>query len=532
MKWGRISIDRSGLWRHALLAPVPNLQIAWNVSVFMNGSLSQHVRPGSLRELAVVAIPLIFSAGSMMLMHFIDRMYLTWYSSSALAASTPASMLNWTTMAIPIGTVTYVNSFISQYDGANRPDRISRSIWQAVYLGLLFYVATIPFVIGAWFLIPLFGHGAEVVRMEKYYYLTMVLASLPMILKSALSAFYAGRGETGIVLKVNLLMVAVNVCLDPVLVYGYGPFPEMGIAGAGIATLVTMVVATVTYCLLLSRQRERETFRFWKERAWDAELIRRMIRYGFPSGMQSLFDAGAFTLFLFMVGRLSQNELAATNLAFNLNTLVFIPMLGVGTAVTILVGRHIGEGRPDLASKTTWMAMNCTGAVVLMFCGVYLVAPEHLLSPFRYYADPEEFAQVQPLVLQILKFVAIYSLFDAMLVVFGSAIRSAGDTRVSFLVNFCSGWFLMVIPVAIMEYWGVLTLERCWYACTANIMIGGVIFLLRFQYGPWREMQVIEQELIPHQDVESLTVDSPSVPKTDTIETTTVDVAFAKRPME
>lgn len=498
----------------------------------MNGSNSHKAKPGNLRELSEVAIPLIFSAGSMMLMYFIDRMYLTWYSSSALAASTPASMLNWTTMAIPIGTVTYVNSFISQYHGANRPDRISRSIWQAVYLALIFYVATIPFVAVAWFLIPLFGHTPEVIRMEKIYYVTMVLASLPMILKSALSAFYAGRGETGIILKVNLLMVVVNVCLDPILIYGFGPVPEMGIAGAGIATFVTMVVATVSYVILLSRERERVEFRFWEERAWDSELIRRMIRYGFPSGMQSLFDAGAFTLFLFIVGRLSQNELAATNLAFNLNTLVFIPMLGVGTAVTVLVGRHIGEGRPDLATQTTWLAMNCTGSVVLLFCGIYIVAPEHLLAPFRYYADPEEFAQVQPLVLQILKFVAIYSLFDAMLVVFGSAIRSAGDTRVSFLVNLCSGWFLMVIPVALMEYWGVLTLERCWYACTANIVVSGVIFLLRFQYGPWRTMKVIEADFIPESDADLTIQDSRTLETSGTINPQPVDVVIAEGPTE
>ncbi|MBD3672153.1 MAG: MATE family efflux transporter [Planctomycetaceae bacterium] len=499
----------------------------------MNGS-SPHkaATPGSLRELAEVAIPLIFSAGSMMLMHFIDRIYLTWYDSSALAASTPAGMLNWTTMAVPIGTVAYVNSFISQYHGADRPDRISRSIWQAVYLGLIFYIAILPFAGLAWYLIPFFGHAPEVVRMERAYYLAMILTSLPMILKTALSAFYSGRGETGVILKVNLLMVSINVTLDPILIYGFGPVPELGIAGAGLATFVTMTVGVGAYVGLLSRQRERELFRFWKERTWDAELIRRMIRYGFPSGMQSLFDAGAFTLFLFMVGRLSQNALAATNLAFNLNTLVFIPMLGVGTAITVLVGRHIGEGRPDLASRTTWMAMIATGSIVLLFCGVYIVAPEHLLSPFRYYANPEEFAQVQPLVLKILKFVAIYSLFDVMLVVFGSAIRSAGDTRVSFLVNLCSGWFLMVLPVVIMESQGILTLSRCWYACTANIVVSGLIFLLRFQYGPWREMQVIEAELIPDSLESHDREDSPSVVVSDAIGSLLVDVAIVESPTE
>jgi len=463
----------------------------------MNGSKSRPAPAGSLRELMTVAIPLIFSAGSMMLMHFIDRVYLTWYSSAALAASLPASMLNWSTCAIAIGTVSYVNSFVSQYDGANRPERISRSVWQAVYLGGLLLLVTVPFALLAWAMIPLFGHAEDVIALEQQYYLLLCLASIPMVIKTALSAFYSGRGETGIILKVNLVMVAVNVVLDPLLIYGFGIVPRMGIIGAGIATIITSCIGMGCYVYLLRRPRERGIFQFWQESRWDTDLIKRMLRYGFPSGMQSLGDAGAFTLFLFLVGRLSEPALAATNLAFNLNTLVFIPMLGVGTAVTVLVGRHIGEGRPDLAAKSTWLAMICTGGVVLICSSVYLLAPYHLLEPFRRYADPEEFAIVEPLVLKILKFVAIYSLFDAMLVVFGSAIRSAGDTRVSFLVNMFAAWCLMVIPVAVMEYNGLLTLERCWYACTANLVVGGLIFLLRFQYGPWREMSVSEQGSIP-----------------------------------
>jgi len=461
----------------------------------MNGSPPLKPVAGSLRELMIVAIPLILSAGSMMLMQFVDRIYLTWYSSSALAASLPASMLNWSTSAIAFGTVAYVNSFVSQYDGANRPERISRAIWQSVYLGGIIMVATIPFVVIAWMMIPWFGHADEVIRYEQQYYLLLCVASIPMVIKTGLSAFYSGRGETGVILKVNLFMVAINAVLDPLLIYGARPVPEMGIIGAGIATIITSAAGMVAYLMLLSRHRERTVYRFWEERVWDSELIRRMLRYGFPTGLQTLGDAAAFTLFLFLVGRLSHAELAATNLAFNLNMLVFIPMLGVGTAVTILVGRHIGEGRADLAAKSTWLAMICTGSLVLVCCSVYILAPSHLLEPFRRYADPEEFAIIEPLVLRILKYVAIYSLFDAMLVVFGSAIRSAGDTRVSFLVNMFSAWFMMVIPVAVMEYYGVLTLERCWYACTANLVVGGFIYFLRFQYGPWREMKVIEIEI-------------------------------------
>lgn len=458
----------------------------------MSGSFQQRAPAGSLRELIQVAIPLILSAGSMMLMHFIDRVYLTWFSEVTLAASLPASMLNWTIFAVAFGTVSYVNSFVSQYDGAGKPERISGAIWQAVYLGGLMSLATIPFAVLAWMKIPAFGHSPDVIVAEREFFALLSVASIPMVISTALSAFYAGRGETAVVLKVNLLMLTINVCLDPLLIFGWGPFPSLGIRGAGLATIVTTSIGTATYLSLFLRPRERHQFAFWQNRQWDGELIRRMLRYGLPNGFQSLGDAAAFTLFLFLVGRMDQSALAATNLSFNINMLVFVPMLGVGMAVTILVGRHIGEGRPDRAAKSTWMAMVATGSVTLLFCTVFLTLPEFLLEPFRRYAAPEEFAKVEPLVRGLLKFVAVYSVFDAMFIVFGSAVKSAGDTRMALIVNLLSAWCLMVIPVAYMESTGMLTLTRCWYACSAHIMTCGTFFFLRFLYGPWRSMKVIE----------------------------------------
>jgi len=467
----------------------------------MSGSFEQRAPAGSLRELVQVAVPLILSAGSMMLMHFIDRMYLTWYSEVTLAASLPASMLNWTVFAVAFGTVSYVNSFVSQYDGAGRPERISGAIWQAVYLGGLMCLGTLPFAAAAWVMIPTFGQSSAVIAAEREFFALLSVASIPMVLSAALSTFYSGRGKTGAVLSVNLLMVAINVSLDPVLIFGWGPIPSLGIRGAGLATIVTSFTGMATYLMMFLRPRERYQYAFWQNRAWDGALVRRMLRYGLPTGVQSLGDSAAFTLFLFLVGSMNQTALAATNLSFNINMLVFVPMLGVGTAVTVLVGRHIGEGRPNLAARSTWMAMLATGSVTLLFCTAFLTLPDVLLEPFRRYAPADEFAKVEPLVRGLLKFVAVYSVFDAMFIVFGSAVKSAGDTRIALVVNMLSAWFLMVLPVAVMQFTGTLTLTRCWICCSAHIMTCGIVFFLRFLYGPWRSMKVIESRPDDETDV-------------------------------
>jgi multidrug resistance protein, MATE family len=476
---------------------VANPPLFDGVPAEMNGSAREPDDAGSLRELIRVSIPLILSAGSMMLMHFIDRMYLTWYSEETLAASLPASLLAWTVASIGIGTVSYVNSFVSQYHGANRPEKISSSIWQAIYLGLWLSVLTLLLSWLSWHLIPYFGHEARVTELEQEFFSLLCFATIPSILSSGLSAFYSGRGETTVVMLVNMAMVALNTVLDYAMIFGWGPIPRMGIRGAGWATLITLSFGMCCYLAMLCRRRERIEFRFWKSRRFDGELIRRMTRYGLPNGFQMLGDALSFMIFMMLVGRLGKTELAATNLAFNLNMLVFIPMLGMGTAVTILVGQRIGEGRSHLGARSTWLAFAVTGGWTLLFAAGYLTLPDLILEPFRVKTDPAEFARLEPVVKSLLIFIAVYSLFDALMVIFGSAIRAAGDTRFSLLMTLLSGWLVMVLPVAVMELTGNLTLRRCWYACSTHIIFLGVLFLLRFLYGPWRTMKVIEDDPIP-----------------------------------
>ncbi len=217
-----------------------------------------------------------------------------------------------------------------------------------------------------------------------------------------------------------------------------------------------------------------------------------MIRYGLPNGIQLFMDIGAFSLFIIMVGKLGTQQLAATNIAFNLNTLAFVPMLGLGTAVMTLVGKRIGEGRPELAVQTTWMAFWLSSVYMVGFSIVYVLLPDLILAPYGAYTDVAEFDVIRKQVIILLRFVAVYSFFDAMVIIFGSAIRGAGDTRFSLMFVTFASWLLMVLPTFLAwVYWGG-SLAVSWSACTVYIVVLGLGFLARFQAGQWKSMRVIE----------------------------------------
>jgi len=456
--------------------------------------------PGSLRELLAVALPLVISSGSTTLMYVVDRVFLTWHSPEALAAAMPASMVHWSLLSVPFGVAMYTNTFISQYDGAGRPDRIAASLWQAIYLSLIAGVILALFTPLAGPVFAWAGHAATVQALEVRYLEVLCLGSLPFLLSGTLSGFFTGRGRTAVVMWVNVAASLLNIGLDYILIFGSGPIPGWGITGAAVATVSAQLTAVVLYAMVLLRPETVQKFGLLVHRSFDRELFGRFIKYGLPNGAMFLVDVAGFTVFLLLLGQLGSDELAATNLAFNINSMAFVPMLGVGTAVMTLVGRRVGEGRPELAVRTAWTAFGLAAVYMLCFSTLYLTVPELLLAPYAAMADPEQFARVQKMVVVLLRYVAVYAFFDAIIIVFSSAVRGAGDTRFGLWLTLVAAWLVMVVPTWIAIRTDRLTLHVGWIACTGFIITLSIGFLLRFLGGKWQSMTVLEPDLLANTD--------------------------------
>lgn len=224
----------------------------------------------------------------------------------------------------------------------------------------------------------------------------------------------------------------------------------------------------------------------------DFDLLGRLLRFGLPSGMQMFVDVAGFTVFMLIIGLIGEAELAATNIAFNLNTLAFIPVVGIGIAVSTLVGQRIGEGRPDIAEASTWKAFSLGGAYMLLFGAVYVLLPDLLIWPYAVSANDDNFDGIRSTVIVLLRFVTLYSFFDAMAIIFGSAIRSAGDTRFSLLATGGSAWFLMVLPTWLVWKFYRPDLILSWSFCSLYVIALGFILLARFRHGRWKSMKIIE----------------------------------------
>jgi MATE family multidrug resistance protein len=438
-----------------------------------------------------MAIPLVLSTGSWSLQGFINRMFLAWHSPESLAAAMPAGMVNYALLSLFIATTSYVSTFVAQYHGAGLDSRIGRMVWQAVPIALFAGLLNLALVPAAPALFRWVGHAPAVQVDEVTLFRILCLGAFPVVMFNAFSGVLAGLGRTTPVMVVTLAGTGLNIVLDWMLIFGNAGMPQLGIAGAGWANLAASVAQMAAYAVVVFGRRYRQPLRMlaWKP---DPRALGALLRYGLPSGVQFFIDMIGFTGFVLLVGRLGRNELAATNLAFNVNTIAFMPMIGVGITVSVLVGQALGRNDPKLARASVRSAFDLAALYMGVVAGLFILVPRLFVLPFAIDSDRAQFGAIADLAVVLLRFVAVYTLFDAGNIIFSSAIKGAGDTRFVMWMILGMSLGILVIPSFVAITWLSAGVYACWTIASLYVISLGVAFFLRYRRGAWERMRVIE----------------------------------------
>jgi len=450
--------------------------------------------PGGGREVLLIGYPLILGQMSFTIQTFVDRLLLTWYSPEAVAGAVTSLFTVWCVIGLCIGTGEYLTAFIAQYHGAGRPERVGPALWQGIYFSLASGAAVAALAPLAETVFALAGHDPLVRAYEVTYARILMMGAFPMVLMATLSTFFAGRGSTRVVLLVNILATIVNVVLDYLWIFGRAGFPRGGVAGAALATVVAHVAGAGVYLALILSGEFRRAYATLAGWRFEAPLFNRLLRFGLPSGLQYSLEILAFAIFMMIIGRIGTEPLAASGIAFNLNMIVFMPMLGLGVGVSSLVGRYLGADKPGLAERATWSAFGVSFAYMTL-CGlIYVLGPGPLLAPYAAGGDAARLAGVSATATVLLRFVAVYSIFDMMNVIFAAGLRGAGDTRYPLVLTVVLSWGAMLVPgyLACVVWGGGVYVA--WSAASAYVFLLGLFMMRRFRLGGWKSLRVIEAE--------------------------------------
>ncbi len=449
------------------------------------------MKKGSLVECITVAWPLVLAAAGNAFMMFIDRMFLSHYSEVSIQAAMPAGLTAFMITAFLLAVVSYSGTFVAQYHGAGSRAACARAMGQGLWLSVLCVPILLITIPGGNLLFDLARHAPEVVVEEKVYYLTLVIGNLAMPFSAALAGFFTGQGFTRLVMVANLIGNGLNIALDPLFIWGWGAIPELGIAGAGLATAVSQYIIVFILAIAVFYERHfSTTYRRAVAFVWKGELIRRITRFGVPSGIHVLLDISTFTIFVFVTGRMDTLSFSASNIAFSINHLIFAPLMGIGMAATILVGQRMGNGDPSGAARVCRNTLLLGYGYIALCILVIGCFNEPILRLFYPSDATFTYAEYLGLGRQLVAIFLAWACFDVLNIVLGGALKGAGDTRFVMCWMVSIALFLWT-PAFLWLYFQGYSITVLWLTMLVYVIIAGVGLLIRLLCGRWKSIKVI-----------------------------------------
>ncbi len=462
----------------------------------MHTTFDQFKRKYVYKDVLRVCLPLVLSMSATTVMEFTDRAFLSNHSIAAISAAVPASITSFLFMAFFGGVGGYAGVFIAQYYGSGANDRVGRVLWQGIYFTI--FSGIFLWMLGAFAATPIFqlaGHAPDVRELEEIYFAILCKGGILHVAVNTLSAFFTGRGITRPVMLFTIISVLINIPLDYALIFGKWGFPEMGITGAGIATVSAWGCNVLFLTVMIFTKKNNELFGVLSNFAFDSALFRRLLRFGIPGSLQFTLDILAFTLFILLVGRIGTLELAATNIVLSINAVAFMPSMGVSQGISVMVGQALGKGKEIAAKRAVWSSIHLLLLYILAIDLLFIFFPEMVLQPFIHTGrDSASIAAIIETGATLLKIISAYLFLDALYMIFSGVLKGAGDTRFLMWSVGISSLLFLVLPV----YLGItrysMGIHGAWL-CVLLFII--VLFLLsagRYRTGKWQKMLVIEKE--------------------------------------
>jgi len=470
-------------------------------------------------ELLQTAWPLMLSTGLFSITLFIDRLFLFQYSDAAAAAAMSAGTLFWSVTCMPVGICGYTSTFVAQYLGVRRLDKALHVVWQ----GCLLAIALIPLLVAlglySYWLFRAFGHAEGLAKYEYDFFLGLVPGACATILASALVGLFAGGGRAIVLLYCDGLATLTNVVLDYALIFGNLGAPELGVQGAAMASSISLILKCVLLVVFAVIFIRRGKFGPWPIKTtsnttsetnsettimaqassvltFDRPLMKRLIHFGWPAGVSVVAEAWSFAIIMMIVGNLGEQAAAATTLALGVNVLAFIPLIGLGIAVGVLVGKYLVQQQVDRAHRVIQAALIIGISYSGVFAVLYGLFPEYVMNIYAIGNDPERFEAIRPQLKPLLYFIAAYCVFDAFQVIFAGVLKGAGDTMMVLLGHAVAGIGTVGLAVLGHVLLGWDGLYYWWSVISIWVIVLAIFFTTRYLQGGWKQKRVIEPDLI------------------------------------
>jgi MATE family multidrug resistance protein len=437
----------------------------------------------SYRHIGRIAGPVLITNFSYTAMGLIDTIMVGRLGVTSLAAVGLGNLVAFALLSFFWGMLSGVNTLVAQAVGARDRVAVARVFFQGLYLSL---VAGLVISLGWPLLVRLvawIGPSPEVEAIAVDYMRIRILGSWGVVLLWAADNFYRGLGRTTVTMWSGFGQLILNCGLNYLLIFGRFGFPEMGTTGAALGTVLAQFVVGVSLVATIVVARGvRAEFDIWKHWRLRMPLFVRLFRLSLPIGVQTCLEMGGVTVFTGIVARLGDAELAATNAVIQAWSVAFMGAFALSVGATTLVGQCVGSGELEQA-RVVVRRVTVLGYLLTVAVGsIYVLFPHQLMGLF---ASGDELQRLLPFARPLFTVVVLCLVFDLKFNILSGALRGAGDTTYSMLVNVGSAWLVFVPALLLVTpRYGLI---GAWSCFILHVFVMAALLQVRVRGRRWLE---------------------------------------------
>ncbi|MCE5197999.1 MAG: MATE family efflux transporter [Armatimonadota bacterium] len=423
-------------------------------------------------------------------MTFTDRLFLSKLGTAQMNAALCGGLMSFLMNTFFLGLIGYGTALVAQFLGSGQKRNCPVVITQTAIIAVLAYPIILLFAPLVRSAFRASGIAPEQLVPQTIFFNILIYASIVGLLRSVFSCFFSGIGRTRIVMVASLVAMVVNIGVNYVLVLGHFGVHSMGIRGSAYGTITggvcgLLILAAAYFFGKTHREYDvRDSFRF------DFDVMRKLLRFGYPAGLEFFLNLGAFTVMVTLFDTQGQIVATAATVTFNWDMVAFIPLIGIEIAVTSLVGRYMGARQPDKAHNAAMSGIKIGSVFSIIMFALFVLVPYSLINIFRPEVNDAVFTKALPLTLFMVRLIAVYVFSEAMMVAFTGALRGAGDTFWAMSVSVCLHWLMVAILFVLFKVIHT-SAEVAWVTMISWILLFSFVFYLRYRSGKWREIKVI-----------------------------------------
>lgn len=450
----------------------------------IKGTQRDYTQGSITKAILLLSIPMVLELVMESIFAVVDIFFVSKLGSDAVATVGTTESMMTIVYAIGIGLSMSATAIVARRTGEKNKEGAAVAAVQAIWVSIL---ASIPIaILGIVFskdLLALMGMQGDVINEGFLYTAVMLGGNVVIMLIFIINAIFRGVGDAAIAMRVLWIANLINIILDPCLIFGWGPFPELGIWGAAVATNIGRGTGVLIQFYYLQKKSGRiQILKNHLRIQW--EIMKNLIRVSLGGIGQFIIATSSWVGLVRIMNEFGSEAVAGYTIAIRIVVFSILPSWGMSNAAATLVGQNLGAGRPDRAEKSVWWCAIVNMFFLMMIAVVFILYSELLVGFFT------QEQNVIAIGAECLRYLSYGYIFYAYGMIMIQAFNGAGDTITPTIINFFCFW-LFEIPVAL---WASFVLGMDERGVFLSVLLAesliGIVGIILFKKGKWKTRKV------------------------------------------